>query len=189
MGKKYQRHGMSGTQFYNMWKEAKQRTTNPNNKDYADYGGRGITMCERWMIFANFMEDMYDKYLHAKEFIGDTDTITIERYNNSKGYHPDNVCFVPLREQQMNTRSTKLIPRSVAMIRALHKTGKILQKDLAKLYGVTPSAISLIVNNKLWINEPAEELRTPRGLGTPAKRRKIFEEISSQLKQEAGGNI
>ena len=37
-----------------------QRCTNPNNKAYKNYGGRGITVCERWRDFTNFLADMED---------------------------------------------------------------------------------------------------------------------------------
>lgn len=43
---------------YNSWHSMLQRCTNPNAEGYEYYGGRGITVCERWYVFANFFADM-----------------------------------------------------------------------------------------------------------------------------------
>ena len=56
-------HGLSHTPLYSVWREMKYRCVNPNNKKYQYYGGRGIKVCDRWMLsngqgFINFMNDM-----------------------------------------------------------------------------------------------------------------------------------
>lgn len=61
-----QKHGMSNTRLYEVWKKIKQRTRNPDNKAYKNYGGRGIDICEEWASdFAAFyqwaMENGYRK--------------------------------------------------------------------------------------------------------------------------------
>ena len=48
------RHGMYGTKLYHIWNGMCGRCLNPNNKDYKDYGGRGITICEEWRMPENF---------------------------------------------------------------------------------------------------------------------------------------
>ena len=53
-------HGQVKTGAYNSWYAMKQRCLNPNNINYARYGGRGITVCERWLKFENFYADMGD---------------------------------------------------------------------------------------------------------------------------------
>lgn len=58
------RHGLSRTEEYEIWKSMNQRCHNKNNKQYPNYGGRGITVCERWRGkygFENFIEDMGKK--------------------------------------------------------------------------------------------------------------------------------
>jgi hypothetical protein len=51
-------HGMEGTKVYGIWSSMKARCQNPNHAKYADYGGRGIKVCERWQKFENFYADM-----------------------------------------------------------------------------------------------------------------------------------
>ena len=49
--------------FSNIWDNMKQRCFNPKNDSYPDYGGRGITVCSRWLEFKNFIEDLWESYL------------------------------------------------------------------------------------------------------------------------------
>ena len=72
------KHGYVGTRFYRIWQNIKTRCRNKNIIHYKDYGGRGITYCERWENFLNFKEDMYEPYLeHVKQY-GEKDT-TLDR--------------------------------------------------------------------------------------------------------------
>lgn len=58
-GAKLRTHGRSVSREYNSWAHAKQRCTNPKNAKFADYGGRGITMCQEWLeSFETFLRDM-----------------------------------------------------------------------------------------------------------------------------------
>lgn len=71
------------TGFYQSWQNMKSRCTNPNNKDYKDYGGRGITVCDEWLYsFTNFKRDNP----------GWKPGLTLERRKNELGYFKDN-CF------------------------------------------------------------------------------------------------
>ena len=49
------KHGLHKSREYQAWADMKTRCVNPNNKRYKDYGGRGITVCERWLKFENFI--------------------------------------------------------------------------------------------------------------------------------------
>ena len=51
-------HGKSSTRIYAIWKSMIQRCNNLNNKAYKNYGGRGISVCERWKKLENFHKDM-----------------------------------------------------------------------------------------------------------------------------------
>lgn len=51
-------HNMTQTRSYNIWRGMKQRCLNDNDKDFKNYGGRGIRVCDRWMKFENFLSDM-----------------------------------------------------------------------------------------------------------------------------------
>lgn len=102
-GKVNTKHGHSGnkSRVYNVWKAMKQRCCNPNNKEYHNYGGRGIKVCMRWQrSFSNFLVDMNNP---------PTITHQIDRIDNNKGYFNDNCRWITPREQQNNRRNNHLI--------------------------------------------------------------------------------
>lgn len=88
------RHGRSGTKEHMIWGAMKARCLNPANKDYPYYGGRGIGVCARWLVFQNFLEDMGEKPPGG----------TIERKNNALGYSPENCVWSTRKAQNRNTR-------------------------------------------------------------------------------------
>ena len=95
-------HGLSGTRLYFVWKTMNQRCSNPNNDDYKDYGGRGITVCEEWQhSFPAFhtwaTANGYDENAPYQE-------CTIDRIDNNKGYFPDNCRWVSQMVQIQNRR-------------------------------------------------------------------------------------
>jgi hypothetical protein len=85
----FSKHPLRGT-WYAMW----SRCTNPAARGYADYGGRGITVCTRWLQFDNFLADMGER----------PKGMTLERRDNGKGYEPSNCCWATLLEQGANQR-------------------------------------------------------------------------------------
>jgi len=85
-------HGMTRTSTYKTWGSMIQRCANPNN---ANYGGRGITVCERWKKFENFYEDMGKK----------PKGLSIERKDNSGNYCPKNCRWEAIKNQNRNKRS------------------------------------------------------------------------------------
>ncbi len=93
-GKFLKTHGMYGTQIYKSWSSMKSRCLNKNNKDHKDYGGRGITVCDSWLIFENFYADMGDRPQGK----------TLDRKNNDKGYCKSNCKWSTPKEQSNNMR-------------------------------------------------------------------------------------
>lgn len=107
-------HGYAPRQhpFYLAWAAMKDRCNNPNCKGYPDYGGRGITYCDRWKHFANFAEDMWPRT---------AEHLTLERRNNSEGYSPDNCYWADRTAQCINRRTFK---NNTTGARGVVKTGE-----------------------------------------------------------------
>lgn len=89
------KHGGAGWPEYRVWGAIIQRCTNPNNPAYEDYGGRGITVCERWKLFENFIEDMGRRPAPG---------LQLDRRRNNEGYSKDNCRWVT-REENMQNRT------------------------------------------------------------------------------------
>lgn len=84
-----------GSKTYVCWAAMKSRCSNPRHKNWKDYGGRGIKVCEEWMQFENFLNDMGER----------PDGMTIERLDNNLGYCKSNCRWVRNETQQMNRRN------------------------------------------------------------------------------------
>lgn len=101
-------HGMTKTRFYNIWKGAVYRCTKPNNFLYDRYGGRGIRICDRWLKFENFRDDMYQTYLEHVQKFGEKQT-TIDRIDNDKGYLNENCRWATWKRQGNNRKNNKFL--------------------------------------------------------------------------------
>jgi len=98
----FEKHGMSGTPEYVAWAAMLQRCTNPDNSGWKDYGGRGITVCDAWYKFDNFLADLgpkpEPKHLYS-----------LGRFNNDGSYFPDNTGWQRAAEQTRNRRGNRWI--------------------------------------------------------------------------------
>lgn len=90
------RHGMSKTNTYRIWFGIKRRCFDKKEQSYQNYGGRGITICDRWMDFAKFIEDMGERPSKAD----------IDRINNDGNYEPGNCRWISRKENSSNKRNT-----------------------------------------------------------------------------------
>ena len=91
-------HGMYRTPEYRAWKNMKHRCFNPNNKQYLDYGGRGISVCDRWLDFENFLADMGSR---------PTSKHSLDRIDNDADYSAENCRWATKAEQGNNRRDNK----------------------------------------------------------------------------------
>jgi len=139
------KHGDRKIRLYGVWTNIKTRCTNPNNKRYKDYGGRGITICPEW---ANDYIVFRDWSLSN----GYQEGLQINRINNNGNYCPENCNFVTAKENSWNTRRIVLTLEIANEVRKLYATGDYTRKELGKKYGVNSSIISKIINNKIWRN-------------------------------------
>jgi hypothetical protein len=76
-----------------------QRCTNPNTREYVRYGGRGISICEDWLVFENFMRDMGER----------PDGSSIDRIDNDGNYEPSNCRWATQKTQTNNRSVTRMI--------------------------------------------------------------------------------
>lgn len=99
IGLKHTTHGMRKTGTYTTWRSIIDRCTQSNHTKWSDYGGRGITVCDRWRRFENFLEDMGTK----------PESRTIDRIDNDGNYEPGNCRWATRTEQARNTRANRLL--------------------------------------------------------------------------------
>jgi len=94
------RHGMTNTKLYRVWAQMRNRCFNPNDIAYKDYGGRGISVCDDWSDFVNFLEwSINNNYKLG---------LSIDRINNNGNYEPSNCRWATKQEQANNRRNNRL---------------------------------------------------------------------------------
>lgn len=92
--------GGKPTPEFRTWTSMLNRCGNPNNTDYQRYGGRGITVCERWQSFENFLADMGPR---------PSPRHSIDRINNDGNYEPGNCRWATQAEQTRNQRTSRIV--------------------------------------------------------------------------------
>ena len=102
---------------YHSWRNMLDRCRDPNSDSYKWYGGRGITVCDRWLTFENFLADMGLK---------PAPKCTIGRINNDRRYEPDNCRWESPKQQARNRVTSRLVlyrDRSITIAEACEITG------------------------------------------------------------------
>ncbi len=133
---------------YSTWAAMVKRCTNPAAEHYADYGGRGIYVCERWHEFANFLADMGEKPLGT----------SLDRHPNNDGpYEPSNCRWATSYEQGSHKRNTHLL----AVNGETHH-----MNEWARILGVSQSSLSWRVQSG-WSD--ADAILTPFGEKRPRR--------------------
>lgn len=90
------KHGLWGTKIITVWRHMMSRCHDPSHERYADYGGRGIFVCERWHDPSLFAADMQSEYQSG---------MYLDRRNNDGPYCKDNCRWISMKEQQRNKRN------------------------------------------------------------------------------------
>lgn len=116
-------HGATGTRVYRIWSQMWQRCTNPNDKKYPIYGGRGIKVCSAWDDFLTFEKDMGPRPSPAH---------TLDRINGDGGYEPSNCRWATQIEQQNNRRDNK---------RFVFNGESLTVSEIARRSGITPNLL------------------------------------------------
>ena len=106
------------TPIYNIWGAIKRRCLKKNDKSYKYYGGKGITVCDKWMDFIGFYEDMGASYEKG---------LSIDRIDNSKGYCKENCRWSTWEVQSKNKTNVKLYE---------HKGKMISIPEIARMYQI-----------------------------------------------------
>lgn len=130
-----------------------------NTKD-PKYGGRGITVCDRWQSFENFLADMGERPAGT----------TLDREDNNGHYQPGNCRWATPQEQARNTRRNKLTKETATAIALARFRGESRQ-SIAKRFGVRPQTSSEITSGHYWLDalEAARAVIIAEG-GTPTVR-------------------
>ena len=92
--------GLYKTRIHRIWIAMLQRCNNKNHAGYPNYGGRGIRVCERWLNFNNFYDDMIESY---------SDDLTIDRIDCNGDYCKENCRWTTRKQQGRNTRRNWII--------------------------------------------------------------------------------
>ena len=136
------KHGQSKTVLHRIWRRIRNRCENPRNDSFAEYGGRGIYVCERWKQFVNFAADMGER---------PSPRHSVDRIDNDGPYAPENCRWATPHEQMRNTSRNHWIEFGGY---------RLVQKDWAHRLGISSSTLEKRLRN--WpleraLTEPIHE--------------------------------
>ncbi len=116
---------------YAIWIAMRQRCGNESCKAYPNYGGRGISVCERWMKFEDFFADMGTRPSQGH---------SIERIDNNGNYEPSNCCWATMAQQAKNKRPKK---QRKTVKQVSHNGESLTISEWANRLGVTPECLRM----------------------------------------------
>lgn len=119
-----------------VWRQMISRCKNDWNVSYKYYGGRGIRVCDRWLEYAAFREDMQHGYIQG--------VTSLDRINNDGNYEPSNCRWATVKEQARNTRKNVWLE---------HKGERLCLTDWGIRIGCKPQVISLRLKRGWTVDE------------------------------------
>lgn len=128
-------HGESKSKLYNKWSKMKARCYRKTCKDYPNYGGRGIKVCDEWMTYENFRDWAISQGYSENK---DPFEQTIERIDVNGDYEPSNCKLANMKEQQNNRRNNHMV--------TIRKQTRTLQQWIDLIGGDEGKIRSLISN-------------------------------------------
>lgn len=143
------KHGGTKTKLYKVWSTMKARCFNPDSFRYKWYGDRGIKVCDRWLDFENFREDMGEPPAGT----------SLDRIDNDGDYEPTNCRWATQTEQIRKQERVKLTPELAQQIRAEASQG-VSFRELGRRYGMHHGSISACVHGRTWANTPPSQQST-----------------------------
>ena len=125
---------------YRCWWNMLDRCLNPNSKIFGYYGGRGITVCQRWRDFPKFFEDMGQR---------PSPKHSIDRTDNNGNYEPSNCRWATKTEQMRNRRTVKATVAIAREVRKRHADGESRQ-SIAIYFEISKSCVDQIIQKVSW---------------------------------------
>lgn len=128
-----------------VWRCMKFRCLDKKSPSYYRYGGRGITIYDKWFDFY-----VFKKWAFTNGYeVG----LTIDRKDNDRNYDPGNCQFLTGYENNLKKSTTVLNIEMASEIRRVYNESDVIQTELSKKYGVSNRQISCIICNKTWVDE------------------------------------
>lgn len=154
-------HQMSRTPEHIAWSNIKQRCLNPNDSGHDNYGGRGITMCDRWRdSFENFYADMGPR---------PSDTHSIERRDVNGNYDPENCYWATAIEQANNKRNN---------VYHEFEGVRYTETELCRKLNITVQSLRYYLNQGLDVKTAVEKSTTTAAVYTYSNQTKTLSEWS-----------
>lgn len=129
----YLTHGMAYSPTHSNWSNMKNRCLNPKSQDYGTYGAVGITVCEKWLTFEGFLEDMGER----------PPGCSIDRIDGTRGYSKENCRWATPTEQANNKRTNKHVEYGGV---------RFTKAQLARHLGISYSAL----DSRLALGQPID---------------------------------
>lgn len=156
--------GISRTPTYRSWYGMQTRCYDPQYRSFHRYGGRGIIVCPRWLIFENFLADMGER----------PPGTSIDRINNDGNYEPDNCKWSNQIEQNNNTSQNQFFT---------YKGETLTIAEWARKYDIPMQRLHSRLRNAGWDIEKA--LTTPRLITREGREQYTFNGVTSNIFQLA----